>query len=78
MADFKVLLVDGIDEAGIEILKLTRAIEVLVEPKIDRERLLELIPDVDGLVVRSATRVDAELMTRASRLKVIGRALLAS
>ena len=74
MADFNVLLVDGIDETGIEILRQTRAIDVLVEPRIDREKLIELIPDIDGLVVRSATRVDAELMEKSVKLRVIGRA----
>lgn len=74
MADFKVLLVDGIDDAGIEILRQSQAIEVLVEPRIDREKLVQMIGDVDGLVVRSATRVDAGLIEEAHRLRVIGRA----
>jgi D-3-phosphoglycerate dehydrogenase / 2-oxoglutarate reductase len=40
----------------------------------DRPQLLGAIPDADALLVRSATRVDAEALAAASRLKVVGRA----
>jgi len=74
MADFKVLLVDGIDESGVEILRQTGVIDAVVEPRPGRDRLLEVIPEMDGLVVRSATRVDSGLIDRARKLRVIGRA----
>ena len=74
ISDFKVLLIDGIDDSGVEVLKMTRAIEPVVHPKLSREDLFETIAEMDGIVVRSATRVDRELISRAPRLKVIGRA----
>ena len=46
-------------------------VEAAGEP---RDRLLELLADADGLVVRSGTRVDGELMDAAPRLRVVGRA----
>ena len=39
-----------------------------------RSRLMDLLSDAEGLVVRSGTRVDRELMDAAPRLRVIGRA----
>ena len=42
-------------------------------PGMPREEILEAIPDYDALITRSRTRVDAELLARAKRLKVIGR-----
>ncbi len=60
MSYFKVLLVDDIDPAGIEVLEATRSITPIVHNKISREKLLEIIPDVDGLIVRSATLIDRE------------------
>ncbi len=42
-------------------------------PGIGREELLEIIPLYDALVTRSRTRVDAELLRRGQRLKVVGR-----
>lgn len=40
----------------------------------DREALLDAVPEADALIVRSGTRVDAEVLARASRLKVVARA----
>jgi D-3-phosphoglycerate dehydrogenase len=40
----------------------------------DREQLLAAIADVDALLVRSATKVDAEALAAATRLKVVARA----
>lgn len=74
MTDFRVLLLDGIDEAGVDILRRTRLIEPVVAPQLGRTELMETIRDMDGVVVRSATRVDAELIDRAERLQVVGRA----
>ena len=46
-------------------------VEAAGEP---RDRLLGLLADAEGLVVRSGTRVDGELMDAAPRLRVVGRA----
>src|SRR3954470_24351893 len=40
----------------------------------DRQELLAAIADVDAILVRSATKVDAEALAAARRLKVIARA----
>ncbi|MCG2622388.1 phosphoglycerate dehydrogenase [Arthrobacter sp. I2-34] len=40
----------------------------------DRSQLLSAIADVDAILVRSATKVDAEAIAAAKRLKVIARA----
>jgi D-3-phosphoglycerate dehydrogenase len=40
----------------------------------DRESLLAALPGADAVLVRSATRVDAEAIAAGTRLKVIGRA----
>src|SRR5436190_7558548 len=74
MAGYKVLLLDGIDPAGIDIIGATNVIEPIVHDKISRDQLLGIIGDVDGLIVRSATAVDPELIQQAQRLRVIGRA----
>ena len=74
MSNFKVLLLDGIDPAGIDIIKRSKSIEPIVHDKISREKLIELAADADGIIVRSSTIVDRELMQKARRLKVVGRA----
>ena len=74
MSYFKVLLLDGIDPAGINVIQQTGSIAPIVHDKISREKLLEIIPEVDGVIVRSATNVDRELLEKATQLKVVGRA----
>ncbi|MCY4620320.1 MAG: hydroxyacid dehydrogenase [bacterium] len=46
-------------------------VEAAGEP---RSHLMDLLSDAEGLVVRSGTRVDRELMEAAPRLRVVGRA----
>ena len=74
MSQFKVLLLDGIDPAGIDVIRRSKSIEPIVHDKISRGNLLEIIGDAEGIIVRSSTTVDRELMQRAKQLKVIGRA----
>jgi D-3-phosphoglycerate dehydrogenase len=69
----RVLLADSLhaagrrvfEEAGIEVHDLTES---------ERGRLPELVGDFDGLVVRSRTKVTAELLRAGRRLRVVGRA----
>ena len=74
MPAFKVLLLDGIDPAGVRLIEQSGEIMPVVHEKISREKLLEIVSDADGIVVRSATSVDSELLQKASKLKVVGRA----
>lgn len=70
----KVLVSDHLHPAGVAILEGAPNIEVLVQPGLDPADLLEMVEDVDGLIIRSATKVTAEVIAHAHRLKVIGRA----
>src|SRR5262245_21180536 len=74
MPNFRVLLLDGIDPAGIDVIKRSKDIEPIVQDKISRDELIRIVAEVDGIIVRSSTNVDRELMQKAMRLKVIGRA----
>jgi D-3-phosphoglycerate dehydrogenase len=67
-----VLAAEQLSEAGLEILRAS--CEVDQGNGWDRGELLTRIGDYDGLVVRSATNVDAELLGHAGRLRVVGRA----
>jgi D-3-phosphoglycerate dehydrogenase len=66
----KVLVREEIAEAGIRLLR-DRGFEVDVDGDSD---LAEAIGRYDALIVRSATKVTADLIARADNLKVIGRA----
>jgi D-3-phosphoglycerate dehydrogenase len=65
----RVLVREPIAEPGLELLR--RRFEVVEDSKTD---LGSIIGEFDAVVVRSATMLDASLIERAERLKVIGRA----
>jgi D-3-phosphoglycerate dehydrogenase len=70
----RILVADPLDPSGLALLAASGA-EVVVLRDDERPRLAELIGGFDALLVRSATRVTAELLAAAgSRLKVVGRA----
>lgn len=69
----KVLVTDPLKEKGVEVLRRA-GFDVVVKTEWSPEDLLSLVSDVDGLVVRSRTKVTSEVIDAASQLKVIGRA----
>jgi D-3-phosphoglycerate dehydrogenase len=68
----KVLVKEKIAEAGIDLL--TAKYDVTLGVDWDDSELIARIDEFDALLVRSATQVGAELIEKASNLKVIGRA----
>ncbi|MFL5582450.1 MAG: phosphoglycerate dehydrogenase [Gemmatimonadaceae bacterium] len=70
----RILVTDEIDADGVAILQAEPSFEVVELPTQPREKLLEIIPEFDAFIGRSASKVPAELLRRAPRLKVVGRA----
>ncbi|CAN5739184.1 phosphoglycerate dehydrogenase [soil metagenome] len=71
---YRVLVTDEVDPEGIAILRSAPQLEVVERPTLPASELLEEISEYDGLVGRSATRISSELLNRATRLRVVGRA----
>jgi D-3-phosphoglycerate dehydrogenase / 2-oxoglutarate reductase len=65
----KVLVREPIADAGMELLR--ERFDVVVDGESD---LAQAIADCDGIVIRSATKLTADVLRHAQRLKVIGRA----
>ncbi|MEE8586172.1 MAG: phosphoglycerate dehydrogenase [Acidobacteriota bacterium] len=70
----KVLISDMLSPQGIAYLEQQPGIEVANRPGLSPQELLQEIRDADALLVRSKTRVTAEVLASASQLKAIGRA----
>ncbi|HVL63907.1 MAG TPA: phosphoglycerate dehydrogenase [Actinomycetota bacterium] len=68
----KVLVADRLSAAGVE--RMREHVDVDVRTGMTPEELLDAVADYDALVVRSATRVTAEVLERGENLKVVGRA----
>ncbi|MCB2193837.1 MAG: 3-phosphoglycerate dehydrogenase, partial [Deltaproteobacteria bacterium] len=69
----KILVSDPLHEMGVQIFK-DQGFEVEVKTGLSPEELHQAIKGVDGLVIRSATKVDKDLLDASDQLKVVGRA----
>jgi D-3-phosphoglycerate dehydrogenase len=68
----RVLVKEKVGDSGVELLR--RHFEVDLGIDWSEEELAERIGDYEGILIRSATKMNAELIDRADRLRVIGRA----
>jgi D-3-phosphoglycerate dehydrogenase len=68
----KILVADPIAEEGIQSLRSYAQVDV--KTKLEVEQLKAIIGDYDALIVRSQTKVGAEVIELGKKLKVIGRA----
>lgn len=74
MSKKRVFVADNIAEAGVAYLREQPDLEVDFAPGLERAALEEHVREADALVVRSAVKVTADVLAKARRLKVIGRA----
>ena len=69
----KVLIPEKFSKDGIAVLE-DAGYDVTFKPDTTPEQLLDMIPDYDALIVRSATTVTREVIEAGKKLKIIGRA----
>ena len=68
----KVLIADAINEKGIENLK--EVADVVVDTEITPEELADTIHEYNGIIVRSRTKLTADIIEKADNLQIIARA----
>jgi len=71
---FKILVSDALSEEGLGVLKSSKDFVVDVKTGLKADELKGIIGGYDALVVRSATKVTAEVIEAGKKLKIIGRA----
>ena len=69
----RVLISDAMDAIAENLLKESK-IAVDVKVNLDQQELINIIPNYEGLIVRSATKVTKKILDAATNLKIIGRA----
>ena len=69
----KILICDHVDTESLEVLK-SSGFQVDEEAGIVREKLVQKIPDYEIVIVRGRTKIDAEIVRAARKLRIIGRA----
>src|SRR6266403_2017800 len=70
----KILVTDSLAPQGLEVFQRAQGFEVDVRIGLKPEELKKIVADYDGWVIRSGTKITAELIEAAKKLKVIGRA----
>lgn len=71
---YRVLVSDPLAEEGVEVFRRAQGIEVDIETNLSPEELKAVIRDYDAIAIRSSTKLTADIIEAAERLKVIGRA----
>lgn len=71
---YNILISDPLSEDGIQPLRAASNVNIVFQTDLTTEVLLENINKFDALIVRSQTQVTRELIEKATKLKIIGRA----
>ena len=70
----KVLVSDSLGKDGLALLEEAAGIELVNRPGLSEDELTEAIVGVDGLIIRSGSKVTAKVLRAADKLRVVGRA----
>src|SRR6188768_1855547 len=69
----KVLIADKLSPAAVAIFK-ERGVDADVKTGLSKEELIKIVDQYDGIAIRSATKLTADVLKAAKNLKVVGRA----
>lgn len=72
MSAWKILVTDGLEESGKAILR--KSAELVENPTISADELLQVVNEYDALIVRGRTKVTPAVLAAGTKLKVVGRA----
>ena len=70
----KILIADSISQRGIDELSREGALDITIKPGLSETDLIEIIPEFSAIVVRSQTKVTANILKAGKSLRVVGRA----
>jgi len=70
----KVLIADKIKETAKEIIEKEGGMQADLKPGLSEDEIVQIIPEYDALLVRSAVKVTKKIIDAGTKLKVIGRA----
>ena len=71
---YRVLVTESIHEEGLEILKKDGSLRVEERLGLSRKELLDIVGDYEGMLTRSGTAADKDLLDAAKKLRVLCRA----
>lgn len=70
----KILISDKLGQAGLDLLDTLDGVSYEMKTGLSKDELIAIMPEYDGLIIRSGTSPDADIIAAGTNLKVIGRA----
>jgi len=70
----KVLIADAISQRGVDELSRDGGLEVTVKTGLTENQIVDVVSEFSALVVRSQTKVTANILNAGAKLRVVGRA----
>ena len=70
----KILIADKLAQEGVDLLNAIEGVEPVVKTGMTEEELIEVIGEFDGVIVRSATKINANVLAHATKLRGVARA----
>ena len=71
---YRILVSDKLGAAGLELLENAADADYDMKTGLSKDELLAIMPEYDGLIIRSGTQADADVLAAGKKLKVVGRA----
>ena len=71
---YHVLVPDQVHPSALDVLKGAPELTFTAPGQMTRAELIAVLPGADALIIRSASKVDAEVLAAADKLKIIARA----
>lgn len=74
MTTYRVLATDTLDQQGVDVFRSHPEITLDLQPGMKPDQLAKVIGEYDALVIRSGTKVTADVLKESGKLRAIGRA----
>lgn len=71
---YTVLVPDNVHPSALDVLNAAEGLNIVAPGQMKRDELLAALPEADALIIRSASKIDAEALAAATKLKMIARA----
>jgi len=71
---YQVLVPDNVHPSALDILNAAEGLQITAPGQMKRDELLAALPNAEALIIRSASKIDAEALAAAGKLKMIARA----
>lgn len=71
---YHVLVPDNVHPSALDVLNNAEGLQITAPGQMKRDELLAALPNADALIIRSASKIDAEALAAATKLRMIARA----